>query len=269
MISDPVELRELCRSGEFISNTSNVCSGYVQANLIVLPKEAAADFEQLCFRNPVPCPLVGKTKVGDPTLVESPLIKSEVNIAKDIPRYVVYENGKYIEEKTDIANEWSNTHVGFLIGCSFSFENELIENGLTPKNVTLGRNVAMYRTTRLLDPAGIFTTATYVVSMRPYKETDISKVREITSQFWRFHGGPIAWGYEGAKALGITDLSKPDYGDAVDIADDEVPVFWGCGVTPQAVVEAAGSLIKGKTMAHAPGYLLITDVKDEEAKRFH
>lgn len=171
-------------------------------------------------------------------------------------------NGDLVEQKFSIEKEWTSDYIGFLIGCSFSFESALCNNKLPPRNVVEGTGVSVYKTTRFLDPAGIFVDCTYVVSMRPYKSKDIDRVRKVCSPFKRFHGEPIAWGFDDAyEKLGIKDLTKPDFGEVTLIKDDEIPVFWGCGVTPQI----AAQVCKGKVMAHTPGHMLVLDLKDEEA----
>lgn len=266
-MAEPHEFRIKCREQQFVDHTSNVCPGYVQANLIVLPQLIASDFHDLCLRNPVPCPLLATTIPGDPTKLNenNVLYDKDINIAKDIPKYNVYEAGKLISQTPDISDEWTKGHVGFLIGCSFSFENALSKAGLPPKNVTQGTCVSMYRTKRYLNPAGIFTDCTYVVSMRPYRPKDVEIVREITRKFKQYHGEPIAWGYDDAyNKLGIEDINKPDFGDPIPINEDEIPVFWACGVTPQAAVESLASKVEGKCMGHTPGHMLILDLKDEE-----
>lgn len=267
-MTEPHNFRIQCRSQKFQVHTSNVCPGYVQANLIVLPELIANDFYDLCMRNPVPCPLLAVTATGDPTILKENkvIFDKDINLAKDIPKYNIYENGELVEETKDISSEWSSSHVGFLIGCSYSFERALIDAGLPPRNVTQGTCVSMYRTKRYLDPAGIFTDSTYVVSMRPYKLEDLKKVREITGKYREFHGEPIAWGFEDAyNKLGIKDISNPDFGEPTLIKEDEIPVFWGCGVTPQSAVESLGSKVKEKCMGHTPGHMLILDLKDEQA----
>lgn len=268
MSNPALEFRKKCRAAEHTTITSGFVPGYAQANLLVLPKEAADDFQNLCERNPVPCPIVGITPVGNPLELNTTACASGVDVSKDFPMYNVYENGKLIETKTDISEEWTDNHVGFLIGCSYSFENALNKAGLPPKGQLLGTNVSMYVTSKRLDPAGIFTDSTYVVSMRPYKKSDLEKVRSITSKFKKTHGEPIDWGFDGAERLGIKDISKPDFGDATPIAEDEIPVFWGCGVTPQIAAAKVGDKIKGKVLAHAPGHMIILDIKDEEVPFF-
>ncbi|KAG7695726.1 hypothetical protein KL911_002987 [Ogataea haglerorum] len=265
---EPHQFRLLCREAKHTSHTSGACEEYAQANLIVLPQEYADDFINLCLRNPVPCPLLCKTPVGDPFKIDNPeYIKEGFDLRTDFPSYNVYENGELKFTKTDVKNEWSSNHIGFLIGCSHSFEHELCENGLTPRHLALGRGVPVYKTTKNLDPAGVFTDCTYVVSMRPYRPEDVPRVREITSKFKKTHGEPIDWGYEGAERLGITDLNRPDFGGQPVIHDDEIPVFWGCGVTPQLVVMQQKNKIRGQVISHTTGAMLVLDITSEQIKR--
>lgn len=264
-MATPFEFRNLCHKEAYTQHTSGVLSGHVQANLLILPREAAKDFTNLCERNPVPCPLLAKTRESPNILDDNGklVFKGEFDIRTNFPRYNIYENGEIVEQKLNCIDEWTNDHIGFLIGCSFSFEAALIESGLPPKNFVQGCNVSMYKTTKFLDAAGIFQKCPYVVSMRPYKPENLEEVRMITGRFKKTHGEPIDWGFDGAKRLGIKDLSKPDYGDSVAIDKDEIPVFWACGVTPQLAVSTVGEKITGKVIGHVPGHMLVLDAIDD------
>lgn len=239
----------------------------MQANLLILPGEIANDFEKLCFRNPVPCPLLAKTKGSFDKLDNDFLINHSgqgFDIRTDIPKYHIFRGGRLIEKSNNCKIYWRENYVGFLIGCSYSFEGALINAGLQPKNAILGKNVSMYKTKRYMDASGIFAKCPYVVSMRPYKEKDLDAVRSITSEYKLTHGEPIDWGFDGAIRLGISDLNKPEYGDPIDIEDDEIPIFWGCGVTPHLAVETVGHLIRGYVITHAPGCMLLLDATYKE-----
>lgn len=266
MASAAVEFRRLCRNKQHKTHTSGYAPGYAQVNLLVLPEQAAKDFRDLCARNPVPCPLIGITPVGNPHEIDNKRAISdpEFDICTDFPSYNIYENGKLVDSKYDIRDEWNSNSVGFLIGCSFSFEKALSDQGLPPRNFSLDKNVSMYQTTRMLDPAGIFYDVSYVVSMRPYKVENLEKVRNITREFRRTHGEPIDWGYGAVKRLGIKDLGNPEFGDKTDIREDEIPIFWACGVTPQIAANRCASRIKSKVIGHSPGCMLVLDLKDEE-----
>lgn len=247
------------------SQTGGHCPGYAQANLVILPGEAAADFADLCFRNPVPLPLLGTTPVGDYSKIDNKEIldDADFDITTDFPKYTVWDKGQLVDTVTDIKKYWDpKQHVGFLIGCSYSFENALAQAGLPARNSVADKTVLMYLTSKRLDPAGMFTDTYYVVSMRPYKVADVAKVREITRKFRRTHGEPVDWGFDALKRLGIADLAKPDFGLPTDIKDDEIPVFWGCGVTAQVAALTVAHKIDGLTFGHAPGHMLVLDIKD-------
>ncbi|CCD46799.1 hypothetical protein ACHAP3_009890 [Botrytis cinerea] len=269
-------VRESARKCE-IGQTSALAPSHLQANLIVLPSRYACDFERFCKRNPVPCPLIAKSAtVGSYSALESWIegvadvdLAANIDIRTDIPKYMVYENGELLGDHVDdIKAHWTEDHVAFLIGCSYSFEGALISGGLMPLHIRHHRNVPMYRTNIPLCPAGVFDRGTYVVSMRPYRKDVIDKVREITRPFIATHGEPIAWGWNAVEKLGIRDITKPDWGDAsvndngspLSLDDEMVPVFWGCGVTPQHAVVSAG--LEGTVMGHAPGHMLVLDCRD-------
>lgn len=280
------QVRLAARNNSLTGCTSGLAPGSLQANLIVLPSRYAADFRILCARNPVPCPLLAESAdTGafdslkshlpglDGKLLTSDQIASHIDIRHDAPRYNVYENGILTKAlSADIAGEWdTNDHVAFFIGCSYSFEAALTQAGLPPRHTVLGRNVPMYRTKIPLCPAGIFTGSTYVVSMRPYKRSDVETVRDITRRYGTTHGEPIAWGWDALEQLGIENIGKPQWGDkplhmdgtVFDNKDaDVVPVFWGCGVTPHEAVMRAE--LKGTVMGHAPGYMIVLDVKEDD-----
>jgi uncharacterized protein YcsI (UPF0317 family) len=246
-------VRRQARAGLLTTSTSGLAPT-IQANLLVLPARYAADFYLLCQRNPVPCPLLYATEPGQYTC---DLAKGS-DIRTDIPGYNVYIDGVLDtpEPKEDIMDEWSEEHVGFLLGCSYSFETALVKAGFTPHHMKQNKAVPMYTTNIPLIPAGVFTRGHYVVSMRWYKPEDVETVREITRhpRFVEQHGEPIAWGWEGAAKIGVLEKMRRhevDFGDWVAGDDGDVPVFWGCGVTPQqAVLENA---IEGVVMSHKPG----------------
>lgn len=273
-----LEARIAARANESTTFTSGQAPSHLQANLIVLPSRYAADFRDLCARNPVPCPLLAESYVpGDFGRLKSHLqavpsgdkIAADLDLRIDCPRFNVYEDSKLREDGIlDIKSYWTSDHVAFLIGCSYSFESALCSAGLPPRHFVMNRNVAMYRTSIPLNPAGVFTGSTYVVSMRPYKKVDIPRIRAITRGYLATHGECLAWGWDALEKLGINNIDTPQWGDApltLDgrplgemMGDDEhVPVFWGCGVTPQEAVMRAD--LEGTVMGHAPGHMLILD----------
>jgi uncharacterized protein YcsI (UPF0317 family) len=248
---DPVALRRACRTGEFDRPTAGHVPGRVQANLMVVPQSDAFDFLLFCQRNPKPCPLIEVMAPG----AREPLCAPGADVATDVPGYRVYRDGELSEERADIAALWRSDFVAFLIGCSFSFESALVQSGVPLRHITRRRNVAMYRTTSTCTPAGRFA-GEMVVSMRPIKSRDVARVVEICTRFPQAHGAPVHVGHP--HALGIADLMRPDYGDAVEILNDEVPVFWACGVTPQWVAQRSGLAL---CITHAPGKMFVTDLE--------
>ena len=248
-IHTPAELRALCRSGEFMGQTAGQAPGHVQANMLIVPREAAYDFLLFCQRNPKPCPLVEVLDAGSWT----PRSAAGGDVRSDLPGYRVYEHGELREEVTDVAHLWRDDLVTFLIGCSFSFEDALVRAGIPLRHVQQGRNVAMYRTNIACVPAGRFG-GDMVVSMRPVKSRDVAKAVEITARYAQVHGAPVHIGRP--EAIGIADLSRPEFGDAVEILDDEVPVFWACGVTPQQVAMQSRLPL---CISHSPGKMLVLD----------
>jgi len=249
-LSTAAAVRQACRRGTFDRPTAGLAPGHIQANLMIVPQAQAFDFLLFCQRNPKSCPLVEVLSSG----AREPACAPGADIARDLPGYRVYRDGVLAQECGDIAELWQGDWVSFLIGCSFSFESALQQAGIDLRHVQQGRNVAMYRSNLACTPAGIFAGPT-VVSMRPIKSRDVARVVEISGRFPQAHGTPLHVG--NPQALGIADLAQPDYGDAVDILPDEVPVFWACGVTPQAVAQASGLAL---CISHAPGKMLITDL---------
>lgn len=249
----PVELRHQIRSGEFSEQTSGLCPGYTQANLVILPKADAYDFLLFAQRNPKPCPILEVTDLGSKSLHT---FASDVDIASDFPKYRVFKNGELVAEPTDVNDIWRDDLVSFLIGCSFSFEASLIAAGIEVRHITAGTNVPMYNTNIPTKTAGKFH-GNYVVSMRPIPQNQVVKAVTITERLPQVHGTPIQ--IDHPETIGITDINHPDYGDAVEIKDGEVPVFWACGVTPQAAIMASKPEF---VITHAPGHMLVTDVKD-------
>lgn len=253
----PAEVRTLIRAGKITGQTSGMCDGYAQANLLILPMEYAYDFLLFTQRNPKSCPLL---EVGD---VGSRVVKTMANtadIATDLPKYRVWENGVMSGEYTDISHLWRDDFVYFLIGCSFSFEGELLAAGVPVRHIEEGKNVPMYLTNIECERAGIFH-GKLVVSMRPMPADQAIRAVSITSTMPRVHGAPIYIG--DPAAIGIRDISSPDFGDSVTVDDGELPVFWCCGVTPQSAVMSAKPAI---AISHAPGHMFITDVKNTHLK---
>ena len=253
--SSAAELREQIRSGDITGNTSGLGAGYVQCNLAIMSQEHAADFLRFCQANPKPCPLIAVSSApGDTSL---PGVGS-MDIRTDVPSYRVFRDGVAEGDVPDIKDLWQDDFVTFALGCSFSFEEALQAAGLEVRNVTEGVNVPMYRTSIPCLPAGPFE-GNMVVSMRPFKAADAIRAIQICSRFPAVHGAPVHFG--DPSQIGIADISNPDFGDAVSMVDDEVPVFWACGVTPQVALESARLPI---AITHSPGCMLITDKRNAE-----
>ena len=223
----PETMRELIRNREFMMPTSGVASGYAQGNLVIIPKEYAYDFLLFAYRNPKPCPLLYVSDAGEKHLDK---IAAESNIYTDIGNYNIYENGVLVSNLDNVEEYYRDDLVSFIIGCSFTFESELLKEGIRIPHIEKKANVAMYDTNIKLSGSGVFSGNT-VVSMRPIKSRDVSKAVMITSRYAKVHGAPVHVG--NPADIGIEDIEKPDYGDFVGIKEDEVPVFWACGVTPQ------------------------------------
>ncbi len=253
--SSPAALRAACRSGDFTDNTSGQAPGHVQCNIVILPSRWAADFLRFCQANPKPCPLIASSAVpGDASL--PPL--GNIDIRSDVPSYRVFRDGKFVEECNDIKHLWSDDMVTFALGCSFSFEEALLADGLDVRNVSAGVNVPMYRTNIDCSPAGPFA-GKMVVSMRPFAAADAIRAVQICTRFPSVHGAPIHLG--DPAQIGITDLDTPDYGDAITMKDGELPVFWACGVTPQVALENAKPPL---AVTHSPGCMLVSDLRNSQ-----
>ncbi len=244
------QVRELCRSGAFDAPTAGVARGYVQANLVVLEASVAGSFETFCRLNRGACPLIEVTGKGQ---YEPRATAPGADLRTDLPRYRVYRDGALVDRTTCVTSHWTDDCVAFLIGCSFTFEAALQQAGLPVRHIEQSRNVPMYRTDRPCLPSGIFH-GPLVVSMRPMTREQAARAQAVTSRFAEAHGSPVHIG--DPSVLGISDLCRPDYGDAVTIHEDEVPVFWACGVTPiEAIMRAKPPL----AITHEPGHMFVTD----------
>jgi uncharacterized protein YcsI (UPF0317 family) len=253
------QARLAIREGRWTTHTSGLADDHVQGNLVILPKALADDFLRFCQRNPKPCPVLAVSEPGHPDL---PALGADIDIRTDVPRYRVWRRGELVDSPTDIRDLWRDDLVSFVIGCSFSFEQALMDAGLPLRHVQQGRNVAMYRTNIQTEPAGPFA-GPMVVSMRPFSPQDAIRAVQVTSRFPGVHGAPVHIG--DAAQIGIADLAHPDYGDAVDVRPGELPVFWACGVTPQAAIARARPEF---CITHAPGAMLITDLLNQQLASF-
>jgi uncharacterized protein YcsI (UPF0317 family) len=245
----------MIRNDEWIKPTAGMANGYAQANLAILKKEHAFDFLLFCQRNPKSCPLLDVTEIGSPI---PKFAAQSGDIRTDIPKYRIYKYGELVEEVTDISDYWEDDMVGFLIGCSFTFEHALLNNDISIRHIEEGCNVPMYKTNISCIEAGIFH-GEMVASMRPIPQKDVVRAVQVTSRFPAVHGGPIHIG--DPEAIGVSNIQQPDFGDAVTIREGEVPVFWACGVTPQSIAMETKPAIM---ITHAPGHMFITDIRDEK-----
>ena len=251
----PDDVRQLIRSGSLVQPTSGIAPGYVQANLAILPRDLAFDFLLFCQRNPKPCPLLEVVEAGD---VEPAQFAPGADLRTDVPLYRVYEYGEMTAEVEDISEFWRDDLVSFLLGCSFSFESALTRAGIPLRHIERETNVSMFITDIPATSAGVFNGPT-VVSMRPIRQEQVVRAVQVTSRFPAVHGAPLHVG--DPTAIGIDDIMQPDFGDPTEIKSGEVPVFWACGVTPQAAAMASRPPMM---ITHSPGYMFITDKKDED-----
>ncbi|MCU5745374.1 putative hydro-lyase [Staphylococcus sp. SQ8-PEA] len=251
----PDKIRELIRNEKLFGHTSGMAKGYVQANVVILPEKYAFDFLKFCFRNPKTCPLLDVAETGNASF---PIYGKHADIRTDVSQYRVYRHGELVATPNNVRDLFTDEMVSFLIGCSFTFEHALLEAGLPVRHIEEQHNVPMYVTNIQTRPSGIFH-GPLTVSMRPMLMQEAIKATEITARYKQVHGTPIHIG--DPAAIGINDLDRPDFGEAVQIKENEVPVFWGCGVTPQSVALAAKPEL---VITHAPGHMFVTDVLESQ-----
>lgn len=247
----PAEARARIREGAHRTGTAGMANGHVQGNIVILPKSLAFDFLAFCSANPKPCPLLAMGEPGDPAL---PALGPDIDIRTDVPAYYVYREGRLEEEVTDLRALWREDFVTFVLGCSYSFEEPLLGEGVPVRHIELGRTVPMYRTSIQTTPAGPFG-GDLVVSMRPMTPSQAIRAVQVTSRFPSVHGAPVH--LADPAQIGIADLARPDWGDAPEIRQGEIPVFWACGVTPQVALQKARPEI---CITHKPGHMLVTDL---------
>lgn len=259
-ILKPRDIRSLCREGTFTGVTAGIANGYVQTNLVILPAGPGMDFEEFCAKNPKPCPLLEVIEDGSHT---SRTAAPGADVCRDLPRYKIFRNGEAVAEKTDITADWSDDFYVFLIGCSFTFENELLDAGIPVRHIEEGLNVPMYRTSIDCVPVGKFG-GKLIVSMRPAPHDRVDEAIAITTRYPLAHGAPVHVG--NPSQIGIRNLRNPDYGDPVTVRENETAMFWACGVTPQEAIRHAKP---ATAITHAPGHMFITDIKDEELENWN
>ena len=253
--TNALDVRTACRNGQLTGPTPGYAPGYVQANLVVLPRDWAFDFLLFCQRNRKSCPLLDVTETDDP---EPRGVAPGADLRTDLPAYRIWQNGELIAEPTDVNSYWRDDLVSFLIGCSFTFENALVQQNIPVRHIEQNRNVPMYRTNIACHAAGRFH-GPMVVSMRPLTPAHAIQATTICARYPLAHGAPIHFGDQAA--IGIPDIDKPDFGDAVTIHPGEIPVFWACGVTPQAALRAAKPPF---AITHKPGHMFLTNLRDHD-----
>jgi len=250
-LTDPAAARRLFRAGLQVP-TPGWAPGYAQANLIAVPRALAYDLLLFAQRNPKPCPVLDVTEPGQASTVLAP----GADLRTDVPAYRIWRDGECVAEVGDATPYWRDDLVAVLIGCSFTFEQALLEAEVPVRHLTERRNVHMFRTKLACRPAGALA-GPLVVSMRPIPAPLVARAVQVTGHYPAVHGAPVHVG--NPAELGIADLSRPDFGEPVTVNDGEVPVFWACGVTPQAAVIASRPEF---AISHAPGHMFITDVRD-------
>lgn len=250
---NPQDIRQLIENGENKTHTSGLCPGFAQANILMLQAKYVEDFCSFAEKNKKACPIL---EVGDPGSRKLNIAKNS-DIYKCLPKYLIYKNGVMVKEDIDISKLFSYELCAIALGCSFTFESELIESGIELRHIRNNKNVAMYNTSIKMDPSKYFS-GTMVVSMRPIKKSQVDKVIEITSHYPDVHGEPIHIG--NPEEIGIKDINTLDYGDFVEIMEDEIPVFWACGVSSHnAIINSEVDFF----ITHKPGHMLITDIKNK------
>lgn len=243
-------LREAIRLGHYRGHTAGLADGKLQADVIILPNSLADDFLDYCMRNPKSLPLVGVNRAGDPSL---PTL-GEIDVRTDLPQYDVFHAGPQTWSRTDIISLWRDDLVAFALGGTFSFEHMLRQNRIEVRHVAMSQNVPLYRSSIRTQSVGVFG-GYMVVSMRPIRKDLVDRARAMTARFPHAHGSPVHVG--DPVEIGIDDLDSPDWGDAVDIHPDEIPVFWASGLTAQSVLKCSTPEM---FITNTPGHMLITDL---------
>ena len=251
--TDPREVRRQIRTGQYRGHTGALAKGFVQANLAIMPLDYAEDFLRFCQRNPKPCPLLAMSEPGDPRLPE---LAEDLDIRTDLPSYRVFRDGEYDGDVVSIEDLWRDDFVVFALGCSFSFEEPLVDAGLRLRHWEDGSVCPMFLTDIDCAPAGRFHSK-LVVSMRPFTPADAVKAVQITSRYPRVHGAPVHLGMP--ELIGVEDIGRAWQGDDPELAPDQMPVFWACGVTPQVAVRSARPPL---AITHTPAHMLVTDVRN-------
>lgn len=249
------DVRRKIRSGELDIPTTGYAEGFLQANLVILPRQYASEFEGFCRLNPKPCPIVAIGKTGDPSLPAA----GEIDIRTDVARYRIYEFGKHTRSVKHLKDVWRDDLVTFALGCSFSFESALQSAGIDVRHISAGRNVPMYVTSIPTARSGPFS-GPMVVSMRAFRPSDLIQAILISNELPIAHGAPVHVGEP--NAIGIADIQSPEFGDPPVIEAGDMLGFWACGVTPQVALREAKIDF---AITHEPGFMLVTDLPARNA----
>ena len=257
-LREPYHLRLAFRGGLDVLSTARLAPGCIQGNLVILPSAHAKEFEAFCRANPRPCPLLGVSEKGSPQL---PQLGRDLDVRTDLSRYRVWRDGRIAAEPQDVRDVWSEDLVAFVLGCSYSFEQALVEAGIRLKHWERGENSPYFSTSLDTVPVGPFR-GKLVVSMRALAASDVEKAIKITARYPTVHGAPIHVG--DPAAIGIRDLARPDGGQPMEVAPGELPVFWACGVTPENAIANARLPL---CITHKPGAMVITDLLNKSLER--
>ncbi|WP_299615572.1 putative hydro-lyase [Pelagibius sp.] len=250
------DVREAVRAGAWRTTTHGLARGFVQANVAIVPEAYALDFMRFCHRNPKPCPLLDVTDTGDPEFRQ---IAPGSDVRTDLSEYSVYRDGELAAEPGDIRDLWREDLVAFAMGCSLSFDQILLDHGIDVAHLDRpGGRIAVYTSGLQCAAAGPFE-GPMVVSMRPIPRHQLDRVIEVTSRYPATHGGPVHVG--DPREIGIDDPDKVDWGAPAVVGPEDETVFWGCGVTPQAVAMAARLPLM---ITHKTGHMLLTDLRLKE-----
>ena len=244
-------VRKAIRAGRYTGHTAGLGMGYLQGNVAIMSADDAMGFSRFCQRNPKPCPLIAISDTGNPKMFT---LGQDIDIRSDVPKYNIYRDGEFAEQRIEITDLWRDDSVAFILGCSFSFEEALAAEGIRLRHIDDNKTVSMYRTNIETSPAGPFG-GPLVVSMRPMQPADAIRACIITARFPQSHGKPIHFGDPGK--IGIANIERPDWGEPSEFDDGEIPVFWACGVTLEPAIQSAKPSI---CITHAPGSMLITDI---------
>jgi len=247
------DVRAAARSGQWRRATHGLARGYVQANMAIVPKRYAFDFMLFCQRNPKPCPVIDVTDPGDP---EARFAAPGSDVRVDLPGYRVFRDGELVAEVSEITDYWRADSVAFLLGCSNSMDDVLLEARIPQRHLESedGR-ISVYTSAIMCAPAGIFRGPA-VVTMRPIPQNRLVDAISITARYPMAHGAPVHVG--DPRAIGIDDLSRVGWGKYNELRHDDIPVFWACGVTPQAVATKARI---PEMITHAAGHMFVSDLK--------